>query len=154
MIDRAKIKKTYAKLKAQGNVPDEEESIPIPASIALEEPKEPTNVPHPDRQTLMDAPEIASERPNEGRGRRERRPKPVPFKKEFEDGQRRKREAEERRIAREQAEQDRKNKIEEREKFRRAMAKARSGGRNGQRKLGRESKPLLERVKKMMANGG
>jgi hypothetical protein len=29
------------------------------------------------------------------------------------------------------------------------MAKARSGGLNGQRKLGRESKVLLERVKRM-----
>ena len=45
-----------------------------------------------------------------------------------------------------------KMKVEERERFRRAMAKARTGGPNGQRKLGRESKVLLEKVKKMVEN--
>jgi hypothetical protein len=44
--------------------------------------------------------------------------------------------------------------LEEREKFRSAMAKARTGGRNGQRKLGRESLPLLERVRRMMGAEG
>ena len=44
--------------------------------------------------------------------------------------------------------------MEERERFRRAMAKARTGGPNGQRKLGRESKVLLEKVKRMVGDGG
>lgn len=40
--------------------------------------------------------------------------------------------------------------MEERERFRRAMAKARTGGKNGQRKLGRESKVLLEKVRRVV----
>ena len=45
---------------------------------------------------------------------------------------------------------ERKQRIAERERFRKAMAKAKSGGLNGQRKLGRESKVLLEKVKKLV----
>ena len=45
----------------------------------------------------------------------------------------------------------RQQKLEERERFRKAMAKARTGGKNGQRKLGRESKVLLERVQRMVS---
>lgn len=41
-------------------------------------------------------------------------------------------------------------KLQERERFRRAMAKARVGGRNGQRRLGRESEVLLERVRRVV----
>ena len=70
---------------------------------------------------------------------------------EHEQAQKRKAEAEERRRAREEAERERQRKIEERDKFRRAMAKARTGGKNGQRKLGRESQPLLEKVKRLVA---
>jgi hypothetical protein len=61
-------------------------------------------------------------------------------------------EAEQRRIEREKAWEEKRRKTEEREKFRSAMAKARTGGRNGQRKLGRESQPLLERVRRMMGS--
>jgi hypothetical protein len=60
---------------------------------------------------------------------------------------------EEWRKAREAAELERQAKIEERERFRKAMAKARTGGPNGQRKLGRESNVLLEKVKRMVGGG-
>lgn len=123
--------------------------------------EESTTDPHPDRQNLIEqeaeAPtparidESATRPPRE---RQPRKPKPQPFKREHEQAQRRKAEAEERRQAREEAERQRQSKIEERERFRRAMAKARSGGVNGQRKLGRESKVLLERVQKMVNGGG
>jgi hypothetical protein len=115
------------------------------------------NEPHPDRQTLIDR---EAERPTQPEARaggvqethprrRERKSKPQPFRREHEAAQRRKEEAEARRAAREEAERQRRAKAEERERFRKAMAKARSGGLNGQRKLGRESKVLLERVKRM-----
>lgn len=78
----------------------------------------------------------------------------MPFKREYDEAQQRKAEAEERRKAREEAERERQRKMEERERFRRAMAKARTGGKNGQRKLGRESNVLLERVKRMIGEGG
>lgn len=45
---------------------------------------------------------------------------------------------------------ERRAKVEERERHRRAMAKARTGGRNGQRKLGRESVVLLDKVRRMV----
>lgn len=85
---------------------------------------------------------------------RKRKPKAVPFKKEYDEAQQRKAEAEARRQAREEAARERHRKIEERERFRRAMAKARTGGKNGQRKLGRESKVLLDRVRRMVGDDG
>jgi len=82
--------------------------------------------------------------------RRFKRPKPQPFQRQEREAERRKREIEERREAREKADAERKHKIEERERFRKAMAKARTGGKNGQRKLGRESAVLLEKVQRMI----
>lgn len=82
--------------------------------------------------------------------RRQRRPKNLPFAREASAAQKRKQEAEERRRQREEAEAQRQQKIEDRERFRRAMAKARGNGHGGKRKLGRESQPLLERVRRMV----
>jgi len=79
-----------------------------------------------------------------------RKPKPHPFQKEENEADRRRRETEERRKAREKANRERIQKLDERDRFRKAMAKARTGGRNGQRKLGRESQVLLERVQRMV----
>ncbi|CRK21301.1 hypothetical protein BN1723_012328 [Verticillium longisporum] len=45
--------------------------------------------------------------------------------------------------------EERERKVADRERYRRAMAKARRGGENGQRKLGRESNLLLEKVRRM-----
>ncbi|SMQ54733.1 unnamed protein product [Zymoseptoria tritici ST99CH_1A5] len=166
LIDRAKIKKDYAKLRKHANVSDEKETIPQPASMALdvkeddeaEQEEEPTVAPHPDRQNLMDKeaeePEVEQQKTfREPRQRRERKPKPMPFRKEHDQAQQRKAQMEEWRIAREAAEKERQAKIEERERFRKAMAKARTGGPNGQRKLGRESNVLLEKVKRMVGSG-
>ncbi|CZT19815.1 uncharacterized protein RCC_05671 [Ramularia collo-cygni] len=158
LIDRARIKKDFAKLKRNAGVTDEPESIPQPASLALDaaDQEEPTTAPHPDRQTLIEkeeeAPEAETERKSnvEPRARKQRKPKIVPFKKEYDEAQQRRIEAEERRKAREEAMRERQGKIEERERFRKAMAKARTGGPNGQRKLGRESQVLLDRVKRMV----
>lgn len=144
--------------------------MPIPASLATEsqinvdEPVDHAddddtdangaNALHPDRQALVDSTSI-DQSPNEKvtdrkPHERTRRAKPIPFQREFDQGQQHKREIEERRQAREQAERERREKTEDRERFRKSMAKARTGGVNGQRKLGRESKVLLEKVKKMM----
>lgn len=152
LIEKAKIRKEYGKLKKQGKMPEQEESIPIPASMAAEieqQEEEPSVAPHPDRQVLMDQEEEPEQERTQRRERR-RRPKHAPFSKEYEEAQQRKAEAEERRKAREEAQRQREQKIDEREKFRKAMAKARTGGKNGQRKLGRESQPLLEKVKRLM----
>ncbi len=79
-----------------------------------------------------------------------RRPRPAPFSKEAKLAEQRKAEAETRRKAREEANLQRQQKTAERERFRKAMAKARAGDKNGQRKLGRESHILLERVQQLM----
>ena len=51
---------------------------------------------------------------------------------------------------RKRREEERRRKLAERERMGRAMAKARSGGRDGRKRLGRESGILLERVKKLV----
>ncbi|WPG98748.1 Hypothetical protein R9X50_00154200 [Acrodontium crateriforme] len=173
LIERANIKKNYAKLRKLDTISKDAEGIPEPASLAADKKRqedeansednqdpndkddaEPENTgPHPDRQNLIDDELEAPAKPDptdRPQRERKRRPKAVPFKREYDAAQQRKAEAEERRKAREEAEKQREEKRAEREKFRSAMAKARRGGPNGQRKLGRESTVLLERVKKMM----
>ena len=65
--------------------------------------------------------------------------------------QQRQADAEARKQAIQESDQQRQLKSEEREKLRKVMAKARTGGKNGQRKLGLESKVLLEKAKRTMA---
>lgn len=141
-------------MKRQGKIPEEPERLPLGSQQVQNENAEPSTAPHPDRQTLIDEAGKSPETPAVPRERRKRKPKAVPFKREYEQAQQRKVEAEERRKAREEAERQRQLKLEERERFRKAMAKARTGGPNGQRKLGRESKVLLEKVKRMVGEGG
>lgn len=113
-------------------MPEETEPVEEPATQEL----------HPERQQMLDTPE---ETPKPRGSRR-----PGYFDKEKAIADRRKAEAEARRKEFEQRAFDKKTKTEERERFRKAMAKARTGGRNGQRKLGRESKILLEKVKRIV----
>lgn len=110
---------------------------------------------HPERQAMLDEPEPAPREQIDTkqqvlRGRKPPRPKSVPFRKEALLAQQRREENERRQKEVEEIRRQRQAKIEERERFRKAMAKARSGGRDGQRKLGRESKVLLEKVQRMM----
>jgi hypothetical protein len=154
LIQKAKIKKSYAKLKAREPI----ESAPIPF-----EPVEPTSQDlHPDRQAMLDAPEPPPfdsnpnpypeppSRPRSAQPRRNKRP--AYFEKEVHFAEKKKAEVEAKRIERERREKEKSEKVEEREKFRKAMAKARSGGKNGQRKLGRESTVLLERVRRIVGS--
>jgi len=146
IIQKAKIKKSYAKLKAREPV--------APSSFPVEAEEEPAGIEaepatqelHPDRQKMLDNPEEESAHALPRRSR-----KPGYFDKETAIAETRKAEAEARRKEFEQRQDDKKRKTEERERFRKAMAKARTGGKNGQRKLGRESNVLLEKVKRMMA---
>jgi len=84
------------------------------------------------------------------RFQRQKRQKIMPFTKQVKVADARRRETEERCQRIETANRERAEKIKEREKFRKAMAKARTGGKNGQRKLGRESSVLLEKVQRMI----
>ncbi|KAI4718789.1 hypothetical protein E4T48_04989 [Aureobasidium sp. EXF-10727] len=169
LIEKAKLKKEYAKQKQQAGDDvqpkrpstyattdhDEQDS---PDEVDVEEEvevqvKAPRHT-KPKRTSLSPAP--VAEPPQEKTEsnltgiHHSRRQKIIPFAKEHRAAQRQKREAEERRAAYERSQQERAEKTEERERFRKAMAKARSGGKNGQRKLGRESTVLLDRIKRMV----
>ncbi|MCJ1410607.1 hypothetical protein MMC19_004693 [Ptychographa xylographoides] len=175
LIHKAKLKRDYAKLREREPIPSRptiytndknedgsegqtKEPETAPASLEL----------HPARQAMLDQPAEPSQQPPRSTIPRKsgsedgnvthstsqakyqrppRKPKAVPFTREALAAQQRKEEAQARHEAFEKGQQERMQKIEERERFRRAMAKARTGGRNGQRKLGRESQVLLERVR-------
>ena len=153
LIHKAKVKKSYAKLK-QRELQDSHHTHSTDLSAAAD--IEPTGLElHPARQAMLDEPERTQEEPakpeDRPRERRLKRPKSVPFRKETRQAEERKEEAERRRKAIEEANVQRQRKIEDRDRFRRAMAKARTGGKNGQRKLGCESKVLLEKAKRVMS---
>lgn len=149
--------KAYIKVK-------ERETFEHPRSSAatkylLEEEADPASLEmHPERQALLGRSEVLIEsEPKENTEHRSQVPakrphKQKPFDKEAQQAQQRKEEAAARREAIEESNRQRQKKIEERERFRKAMAKARTGGKNGQRKLGRESKVLLEKVKRVVSS--
>lgn len=155
LIRKAKIKKSYSKLKEREPL-DTKPSIyssthPPEPSASLEL--------HPERQAMLYEPEpepapAAREQKKTQqqlpRQRKPPRPKVVPFRKEAVLAQQRREEKERSQKEFEEISRQRQAKIHERERFRKAMAKARSGGRDGQRKLGRESKVLLEKVQRMV----
>ncbi|KAL1955572.1 hypothetical protein VTO42DRAFT_8451 [Malbranchea cinnamomea] len=160
LIHKAKIKKSYAKIKAEelANAPKksifstdaenqnrklEEEGTNAqsePASLEL----------HPDRQAMIENANREEERRKKSEeerrqsqdnqpARRRKRPKPAPFAKEISAARKRKEEIEA------------KKKLSEiKEKDRQAMARAKRPDQFGRRRLGRESKVLLERVKRMV----
>ena len=80
------------------------------------------------------------------------RSKPRPFEWESRLAEQKREEARAKQLIFETSNRECQQKAEERERIRKAMAKARKPDRNGQRKLGRESKVLLWRVKKMVAS--
>lgn len=86
-----------------------------------------------------------------GANRRQAR-KPGYYDKELAEAEQKKQEAEARAAERERQQKEREKAIKERERHRRIMAKARSGGRDGKRKLGKESVVLLDRVKRLVGN--
>ncbi|KAF2136703.1 uncharacterized protein K452DRAFT_362384 [Aplosporella prunicola CBS 121167] len=148
LIHKAKIKKQYAKLKerelnhqpsAATAAHDDDEPTAEPASLE----------PHPDRQKNLEKSPTPEPEPREPRERRPRKQRTTPYAKEAAAAQKRKEEAEERRRAREEAERQKQERLAEREKFRKAMAKAR-GAKDGKRRLGREAPVLLDKIKRLV----
>ncbi|OHE95740.1 hypothetical protein CORC01_09024 [Colletotrichum orchidophilum] len=85
--------------------------------------------------------------------RQQRRPrKPGYYEKQIAHAEKKKAEAEARRAEIQRRREERERKTADRERFRRAMAKARKGSENGQRRLGRESALLLEKVRRMVGD--
>jgi len=115
--------------------------------------------PHPDRLPLLSqtSPDPTSPLINHNPHhptKYQRKPKIDPFSRSSHEAQRRKQEVDRRREEKERAEQERQRKLKERERHRKAMAAARKGGKNGQRKLGRESGVLLDRVRRIVGDTG
>jgi len=148
LIQKAKVKKSYAKLRARSPPAD---PAPIPPSDSDPRFEPASQELHPERQAMLDAPEPPFPPRTQLGPREKRNKKPGYFSKEQEIAEKRNAEAEARRLEFDRRDQEKKEKIEEREKFRKAMGKARMGGRNGQRKLGRESQVLLERVRRAVS---
>lgn len=86
--------------------------------------------------------------------RQQRRPrKPGYYEKQLAHAEKKKAEAEARRAEIQRRREERERKTADRERYRRAMAKARKGSENGgQRRLGRESALLLEKVRRMVGD--
>ncbi|KAH6635260.1 hypothetical protein B0J18DRAFT_487369 [Chaetomium sp. MPI-SDFR-AT-0129] len=72
------------------------------------------------------------------------------FSKELAAAERAKQAAADRRAEAERREQERQRRIADRDRYRRAMDKAKAPGRDGRPRVGRESKLLLERVRRVM----
>ncbi|CAN9361874.1 unnamed protein product [Alternaria sp. RS040] len=162
LINKAKLKKQYAKLKAreenEATTPrksvydresahDNEDENESGKEASTEPVPEPTLEPHPDRVAMLEEKSPEPE-PRQNFERRQRRPRPQPFLKETEVAQKKREEIEARQRVREEADKERAKKVAERERFRKTMAKAR--GPNGQRKLGRESTVLLAKAQRLM----
>jgi len=153
LIHKAKIKKQYAKVREREQVAAhkpayyDEDEAPEPATPAA-----PASLElHPDRVKMLDEPLPEPHSSHTPRpGRKPKRLRPQPFHHETEIARKRKEEAEAQQKARAEAAGQREAKLAERERFRKMMAKARSGGPNGERKLGRESAVLLEKVKRLV----
>jgi len=181
LITKAKVKKEYAKVKAeyQKNAP----ANPFPTHADPTEPESSksqtadqqlsNNGPqmHPERQAMLEAASAASSHPenedkskeasgkdkqeegkqdrsNDWRTKKKRRPDY--FSKELAEAEKAKKKAEERAVEKKRREEEKQKRIAERERLRKMMAKARRPGKDGKRKLGRESTVLLEKVKKLM----
>jgi hypothetical protein len=153
------LKKSYAKVKAQeladGQIksiyptesPDDGDGHDEDTTKTEDPEDDPANLElHPARQAMLDAPPAEPETANrkernvqERRQRPKRKPKPSPFTKEMELVEKRKQEIEAKRKAREVRDLDRQ-----------AMARAKRPDQFGKRRLGRESKVLLDRVQRMV----
>ncbi|KAL9126397.1 MAG: hypothetical protein Q9217_004542 [Psora testacea] len=144
LIHKAKIKKSYAKLKQHGDLQR--------ASIAPVHPETPISSLelHPERQAMLDEPEAVKEPPIRSQQGRPSRPKPVPYRKEVLQAQRRKEEQEQKRRTFEEDQRQKQVRREENEKLRKQLDKARRPGRHGQRRLGRESKFLPGMVNNLL----
>jgi hypothetical protein len=156
LIEKAKIKKAYSKIKASEQSSGAD-AVPEAADAQI----------HPQRQAMLDAdlseaadPSFNSD-PNPyppgldtaGRPRRQKHRqhnKPGYYDKALASAEvtKAEREAREQEARRRTEERDRK--VGDRERFRKAMVKAKAPGRDGQRRLGRESGLLLEKVKRMV----
>jgi hypothetical protein len=154
LIHKAKVKKSYAKIKARE--PPVDTVIANHISESHRQLEDISQELHPERQAMLDAPQALTPpqqhqlQPHQQNRDRRKSQKPAYFVKEMAFAEQKQADADARKVEYERRENERTQKKEERERFRKAMAKARTGGKNGQRKLGRESKVLLEKVRRVV----
>ena len=163
LIQKAKVKKAYAKIKAEEEAKNQEDANREMIQPESEESVANNSVPmelHPDRQAMLDQPEPDQpERPPRSRNnqrslrededingfrsrRKDRQPKQSRYEKDLKL-------AEDKRAQF----QAKANAREARQKERKAMAKAKRPGKDGKQKLGRQGNVLLSRVERLIGEG-
>ncbi|RGP80437.1 hypothetical protein FLONG3_1446 [Fusarium longipes] len=164
LIHKAKVKKAYAKIKAreQENAQPAKTSEPTQDEALVDgagsdagegkKPEEEGEKMHPTRH-LMLADEAKAQENSVGEpssdGNRRRTRRPGYYDKQLQKASQRRQEQEARHAEFQRRREEREQKIAERERYKKAMAKTRD--RNGNKKLGRESTLLLDKVRKMVA---
>jgi hypothetical protein len=164
LVENAKVKKSYQKLKAREEQAKSSEDEDNHTNVN-DRPRASSPALHPSRQAMIngtshsleahisdnhrDEEDISSDKlDTTEKAVRNRRPKQQPFTRDQRIGELRKEEMNKRREQREAAQAERSRKLADRERWRKTMAKARRNGQ--QRKLGKESTVLLEKVKRLV----
>lgn len=174
LITKAKVKKQYAKVKAEFQQ-QEQQNKPVPTDDTANEASSGTHAEeegtaedapaqiHPERQAMLDDPDAPAdqddgqkegdtERPRWKERRQQIRRRPDYFEKELAESERLRAEAAARQAEVARREKEKAKRIAERERYRNAMAKAKAPGKDGKRKLGRESRLLLDKVKRIVGD--
>ncbi|KAG5980187.1 hypothetical protein E4U55_004294, partial [Claviceps digitariae] len=172
LIHKAKVKKEYAKIKSREHTkpPSTRKSVDDNAHDGddaedgendqgrqqhpVQEEAPENEVMHPTRELMLKDEEKAQAGAtgpgkavtSDGSRRRTRRP--GYYDKQLSKAEEARKEAEQRQMEWQRRREEREKKIAERQKFKKAMAK--TVGRDGKKKLGRESSILLDKVKRMM----
>ncbi|KAH7160911.1 hypothetical protein EDB81DRAFT_331169 [Dactylonectria macrodidyma] len=154
LIHKAKVKKAYAKIKAReqqtassgGDNEAQDKELVEKAEEQI----------HPTRKLMLADEDKAEENAvaregteGHGDGRRRRTRRPGYYDKQLQKANEKRTEAEERAQEYQRRREERERKLAERDRFKRAMAKTRD--RDGNKKLGRESALLLDKVKRMIS---
>ncbi|KAJ9607114.1 hypothetical protein H2200_008186 [Cladophialophora chaetospira] len=155
LIQKAKVKKAYSRVKAQEEAA--QAALRVPTDVEATKPASETAPSslelHPDRQAMLEEEEApdsqlyhdekeSSHRRRVGASSIQPRSKQSGFGKEMEAATQRKAEIEAKRKAREARERDRK-----------AMTKAKRPGKDGKIKLGRQGNILLSRIRRLTEEG-
>ncbi|ATY61018.1 hypothetical protein A9K55_006480 [Cordyceps militaris] len=158
LIHKAKVKKAYAKIKhrEQEETADGEAQQDTAGADKDVEEDGANEVMHPTRELMIKDESVAQnpaqvqgagEGTSDGHRRRTRRP--GYYDKQLAQAEERRAETEERAQAYEARMAERTARLAERDRFKKAMAK--TVGRDGKKKLGRESGILLDKVKRLVA---
>ncbi|KIE02238.1 hypothetical protein MAJ_01896, partial [Metarhizium majus ARSEF 297] len=152
LIQKAKVKKEYAKIKAREQQKDDNDDGVNSQDEAPKSQEEQEKM-HPTRELMLKDEDKAqagagasADPTSDGMRRRTRRP--GYYDKQLKKAEERKKESEQRALEIQQRREERERRLTERERFKKAMAK--TIGRDGKKKLGRESTILLDKVKRIM----